>query len=351
MDFRINFQLKDKKPWWADVVFYVVSSLLVVLVFSYGVLMIKNYQQKQEILLLDARLKDTRSSEEKKQEAEVLRYQKKIADFSLLIKNHTFASNVFGFIEKNTVLDVWLKQFVMDQKSSQIQLSGQADSMESFSRQVANLENNEYIKSIGVISSFIDDSKRVDFSFNLAMDPKIFSYIDQTATPPVVESTSPAPGSPINVGPSSEKRITNFRFLLNPGVLGNIDQVSHTITVDVPYGTNVRSLKAVIIVSQKATVSPDASLPLDFSNPVQFEVRAEDASSQLYRVLVNVLPQQVEPQQSVQNQESQIPTKSLINLPAIIFIVTLVLLIIILVSYAVFNLFKGPRHQVVQAPK
>ena len=86
------------------------------------------------------------TDQQKEQETEVIDYRKKINDFTDLLKNHEFASNVFAFMQAQTMPNVWFKQFSLDEKNNAVQLSGEADDMDAFSRQVAALKKINMLK-------------------------------------------------------------------------------------------------------------------------------------------------------------------------------------------------------------
>ncbi len=190
MDFSIIYQLRTKKFWWLDVILYFALSLLVAALFCYLIFAIKISMQSKEIKELDASMETVGTEQQKVYEKEVVAYQKKFDDFAKLFKNHEFTSNVFAFVEERTRPTVWFGRFNMDQKNAQVVLSGEADSMEEFSRQVAILEKNEYVKSISLLNSSLGDSARVGFNLNLSLDPKIFSYISNTVS--ILETTTPS---------------------------------------------------------------------------------------------------------------------------------------------------------------
>jgi len=322
MDFSVIFQLRTKKFWWMDVIFYFVISLLVATVFCYLVFLVKNNMQSSDIKQETAKLQQVGTDDQKEHEKEVINYRGKINDFAYLLDNHEFASNVFAFMQAQTMPNIWFKQFGLDEKNSAVQLSGESEDMDAFSRQVSTLEKNKYVKSIGSLNSSLGQSARIQFNLNLVLNQNIFNYLpvaspatppsDQPATPasqtPPAEQgeATPAPGSPgtdvspggqeASAAPSSEKAITSFNFILNttlsPEIVGIIDEASHIITLNVPYGTGVNNLVPLIVVSAKATIDPDSTIPRDFTTPVTYRITAEDGSIQVYGVRVNILPQQ-----------------------------------------------------------
>ena len=98
----------------------------------------------------------------------------------------------------------------------------------------------------------------------------------------------------ISVTPASnEKDITVFN-LLSPAVKGDIN--GNTITVSVTYGTDVTKLVSTFTLSPFAVVKVNGITQTngvtqnDYTNPVSYEVFAQDNSSKVYTVIVLVAP-------------------------------------------------------------
>lgn len=300
MDFSVIFQLRTKKLWWMDVIFYFVISLFIAVVLCYLIFLIKNSFLRQDIIKEIAALETVGTEQQREQEESVINYQSKIKDFADLLNNYEFASNVFAFVQAQTRSNVWFKQFVLDKKSNTVQLSGEADDMDTFSRQIATLENEDnkkYVKSVVTLNSVLGASARMNFTINLMLDQNIFSYLSNTSSifeiiPPPEQEESTPPTSEQQNPPqetlSSEKLITSFSFLLNPEVIGIIDEANHTVTLNVPYGTDVKNLTPTIIISPEATVSPASNVSQNFTNPVAYRVTAKDSSVQIYEAKVIV---------------------------------------------------------------
>jgi len=159
-----------------DVIFYFTISLLIAVVFCYLIFIVKNNIQRTEIKDQEDKIESVASGQQTSDENEVILYQKKIGDFVGLLKNHEFASHAFVFMEEHTTPDVWFERISIDEGSRALQVSGETDNMESLSRQVAVFEKNEYVKSIGLLSSNLGESAMVSFNLSLVLEPEIFSY-------------------------------------------------------------------------------------------------------------------------------------------------------------------------------
>ena len=116
MDFSVIFQLRTKKFWWMDVIFYFVISLLVATILCYLIFLTKNIWQRHDIKTELTKLQLVGTESQKQEESTVITYQKKIVDFTGLLNNHEFASNAFAFMQTETMPNIWFKQFSLDEK-------------------------------------------------------------------------------------------------------------------------------------------------------------------------------------------------------------------------------------------
>jgi hypothetical protein len=350
MDFRIIFQLRDKKIWWLDVIFYFVISLLIATLFCYGIFIIKNIIQKQEIKRIEADLQTVGTQEQKEQEKEVILYKGKIGNFVELIENHEFVSNAFSFLEENTQPNVWFTQFSLDKKSAKVQLSCIAEDMDAVSRQVSTFEKNNYVKDLGSINSSLGDLGRVNFNLNLSLENTIFSYlvnlknqkIQKEKEENITALTASLSGREVEQTEedlvkteeleSSEKLIYSFDIPLSPEVVGKINQTDHTIFVIVPAGTDITSLTPTIIISRKATIFPESDVPQDFTQPVIYEVRAEDETIQNYIVSVKIAEQEASQNQVSERSKQSMLVKIFLIVATVAFLVVIVLTLILFIK-------------------
>jgi len=56
-----------------------------------------------------------------------------------------------------------------------------------------------------------------------------------------------------------------------------IDNVNHTVDIEVPFGTDLSALIPLITVSERADIQPADDIATDFTNPVIYTVMAEDS--------------------------------------------------------------------------
>jgi len=88
---------------------------------------------------------------------------------------------------------------------------------------------------------------------------------------------------------SSAKYITNFAFT-SPQAIGDVDEESRTVTVEIPSGTDLTALVPTVTYTG-ASISPEMGVAQDFTNPVTYTVTAADGSTNAYLVSVQRGPQ------------------------------------------------------------
>ncbi|TSE10130.1 DUF5018 domain-containing protein [Aquimarina algiphila] len=85
---------------------------------------------------------------------------------------------------------------------------------------------------------------------------------------------------------SKLKELTSFVI---KDIEATVDEQLKTVAITLPVGTTVTALKATAEISEKASISPDPTTAIGYSNPKEFTVTAEDGTTQKYIVTVTVL--------------------------------------------------------------
>lgn len=83
---------------------------------------------------------------------------------------------------------------------------------------------------------------------------------------------------------SAGKQLLSFKI---DSIAGQINESSHTVTIQVPYATDLAHAKPVVTVSEKATVSPVSGAEVNLGSAVTYKVTAEDGSVQSYTVVAS----------------------------------------------------------------
>jgi len=119
------------------------------------------------------------------------------------------------------------------------------------------------------------------------------SDVQQDFSKPVTYTITAEDGSKeayevtVKEGLNSAKSITEFK-LGNSQAAATIDEANSTITVQLPYGTDVRALVPSITLSDKATVAPASGVAQNFTTPVTYTVIAQDGTKHDYEVSVKL---------------------------------------------------------------
>ena len=163
-----------KLPLWQNILFYISIAVLLAVFLSYFIFDHSLKTSLQNLKNLEETLARGKTPAEIALEEETFGYQKKIRDFSSLIKSHLFASNFFTFFEKVSHPKVWFSQISLNPGEGRVALLGQAENFSVLGQQILILKQEPLIKNLDLVSLSIGKRGRVDFTLNLFLDPKIF---------------------------------------------------------------------------------------------------------------------------------------------------------------------------------
>ena len=165
----------QKIPRWLDVLFYLSVGLLIFVFISYFLLFQSIKASEATETDLDAKI----AAEEAKSSPlrdEILTYQKKIKDFSVVINGHLEASNAFGFIESKCHPDVWFSNFSLKTEAGDIALSGEAQNFQALGQQMIIFRDEPMITKSNLGSITMGKGGSIGFSVTLSLDPSVFIF-------------------------------------------------------------------------------------------------------------------------------------------------------------------------------
>ena len=181
--------------------------------------------------------------------------------------------------------------------------SSKAITVFSFTTPAATGTINENAKTIDVnvpygtnVTALVATFITTGASVNIGPTAQVSGATANDFTNPVTYTVAAADGSTtsyvvtVSIVPSSAKAITAFSLL---GVSGVVNEPAKTISVSLPYGTNVTTLAATFTITGASVkvgsiVQVSGTTANDFTSPVTYTVTAADSTTATYTVTVAV---------------------------------------------------------------
>lgn len=157
-------------PLWLKILFYVLVALLVIVFLSYFIL--GHFQKKSltHFQNLEAEISREKTPQRIALEEEILRYQKKIGDFGLMLNRHLLPSKFFDFLEKNTHPRVWFSQISLSPEAGLAVVSGRAETFPALGQQIQIFKRETAIKDIPLAKISLGKKGEIEFTLNLSFD-------------------------------------------------------------------------------------------------------------------------------------------------------------------------------------
>lgn len=160
----------------------VVVILILSVIFLSGIGILKLYEGKlaAEIKKVEADLatvdQQIKNLEEKKNQAQTL--QKQIKSLDILLDQHIYWTNIFSFLEKNTIADVYFLNLV-GQSDGSITMSAVAKSYKAMAKQIVAFREDEQTDKVFITSASASvlptgEVSEINFDAKLKLKPQIF---------------------------------------------------------------------------------------------------------------------------------------------------------------------------------
>jgi hypothetical protein len=165
-----------KIPRWQKFLPYFSIALMIVAILGYFVLnnilekTLQTIEEKEDAL---AKLK---TPEEQNLEKEILNYQKKIKDFSILIDQHLFPSNFFSLFEGLSHPKVWFSSIELQPKEARVSLSGQAENFSVLGQQLLIFKKEKRINDLKLTKVSLAEKGGIKFDLDIFLSPEIFKF-------------------------------------------------------------------------------------------------------------------------------------------------------------------------------
>jgi hypothetical protein len=164
---------KPELPQWLNVTFYISLALLVAAIAGFFILNSVVSGKQATLQDLNAILVSKKTPENTALESEILNYERKFKDFSILIGNHLEVSDIFSLVEESRHPQVWFSQFTLTPEEKTANLSGKAQNFEVLGQQMLLLREKEFIEDVSLGSAAINKEGKIDFSLVLNLSEEL----------------------------------------------------------------------------------------------------------------------------------------------------------------------------------
>jgi len=163
----------QRPPSWQNILLSFSVGLLLISIISYFAL--GYFIQKSETAFqdLEQALAQKETEEEIALEQEVFGYQKKIGDFSGLVNQHIYPSQVFTLFESLCHPQAWFSKMNVDFGTQRISVFGKTNNFLILDQQLSIFEQEELVKEVGLSNVSIGKEGLVNFTLNFVLDPVI----------------------------------------------------------------------------------------------------------------------------------------------------------------------------------
>lgn len=175
MAIEIIPKVKIKKISVMSIVFYLSLAIFLAFLVSYFVLDFWQKKINKELFDIKTTLEREKSPSEKNLEEKILTYQKKIEESGFLLANHRFITPLFDYLEKITHSKIQFSDFKLNSEEGVIDIKGLAESFEVLGQQALIFESQKFIKNINLSEVSINKEGKIEFKFQITLDPQIFN--------------------------------------------------------------------------------------------------------------------------------------------------------------------------------
>ncbi|MDO8601426.1 MAG: hypothetical protein Q7R46_01945 [bacterium] len=165
----------EKSPLWQDILFYFSIGLFLASIFSFFALSNSQKRAEKSLQSLEQSLSQTGTAGQLNLEKEIKITEKQVNDFSQVLNSHIYLSKIFDFLPKIIHPKARFKQTGLDATKSEVNISGEVESLTSLQQQIFIFQKEPLIKSFTMNSFSIGEKGKINFNFNLLLNPKIFN--------------------------------------------------------------------------------------------------------------------------------------------------------------------------------
>ena len=123
---------------------------------------------------LDKKFAQLASQVSQQDQKHFINFYSQLVNLKKVLENHQFSSNVFGFLEKNTIPTVFYYEADFIVEENILKLKGQADSAETLAQQLNVFDKTEELES-AVLDQMTFERGPVGFNLTLTFNKEFFN--------------------------------------------------------------------------------------------------------------------------------------------------------------------------------
>jgi len=161
-------------PLWLKILFYILIGLLLAALLSYFIF--GHFQKKSLTTLqnLEEEIFKEKTPQKIALEKEILSYQKKINNFSLMLDRHLLSSKFFHFLEKTSHPRIWFSKINLSPGEQLAVVSGRAETFPVLGQQLQILKKEALVKNVTLSKISLGKKGEIEFTLTLSFDPEFF---------------------------------------------------------------------------------------------------------------------------------------------------------------------------------
>lgn len=151
---------------WRLLVFSVVLFALSLLIY-FGMSIGYESYLNAKVANLDKQLDQLSNSVSQKDQQQFVGFYSQIVNLKTVLGQHIFAANLFPFLEKNTLPQVFYTEAKFNGPSYNLELQGRATSLQTLAQQLAQFEQAPELQTAILKSTNFNQSGTIDFVISL----------------------------------------------------------------------------------------------------------------------------------------------------------------------------------------
>ena len=172
---RIQTRFTPARSGMGILMFLGTVLLVLSLVALGGVFFYKRFLQ-QQIDDLSKSLKRLEADFDPALIQEFLKISKAIDASKAALAGHRSMSNLFDFLEENTLRDVRFASFAFTEKETSLTMAGEARSYTTLAQQASLLERSPLVRKISLSNLALKETGSISFTVDVKFDPMILSF-------------------------------------------------------------------------------------------------------------------------------------------------------------------------------